>query len=164
MPDLVCLDTCRHTHEHQYQLLSAVIAPLRVDEREQSLTRHPDHPLTRYAVRGLGEGFRIKFRPVSCLKSINRNIKLVLLPPEMVTGDIKTVRSIPNGHNTGKIRLIRPLPPSRVKLARLTALLAEWLSQKNHTSGTRRKTTTGTTNWFRHKAVKQGDISEEDDR
>ena len=42
---------------------------LRVDEWEQSLTRHPDSLFAGYIVRGLREGFRIGFRRASCLKS-----------------------------------------------------------------------------------------------
>ncbi len=133
VPDLLCLDACRPTQEHQCQLLSVVTTPLLADEWERSLARHPDQAFAGYICRGLREGFRIGFKREVRLKSTNRNMESALQHPEVVTeyiekecalgrmlGPFPTTEGlpllhisrfgvIPKGHNTGKFRLITDL-------------------------------------------------------
>ena len=49
--------------------------PLECRERDQSLREHPDKHFVSYVVRGIREGFRIRFDYLShCCKSVKRNV------------------------------------------------------------------------------------------
>ena len=131
--DLLCLDACRHKREHRNEVHSGIATPLLLEEWAKSLASHPDQAFARYICAGWKEGFQVEFQHGSPLKSATRNMQSALDHPEVVReylqkecrlgrmlGPFPTAEQlpqlhinrfgvIPNGHNSGKFRLITDL-------------------------------------------------------
>lgn len=72
--DLLCLDFCRPSLEHQCQALIGIRTPLCAAAWNRALVSHPDRAFARYTSQGLRQGFRIGFNHRAPLKSAASNM------------------------------------------------------------------------------------------
>ena len=137
--DLLCLDFCRPSSEHQCQALIGIRTPLCAAAWDRALVSHPDRAFTHHVSQGLHQGSRIGFNHRTPLKSAASNTGSAHQHPTIISEYIDKELSlghmlgpfqnasalppihinwfgvIPKGHNTGKWRLITDFsfPPSQ---------------------------------------------------
>ena len=131
--DLLCLDFCQPSSEHQCQALTGIRTPLCAAAWNRVLVSHLDRAFARYISQGLRQGFRIGFNHRAPLKSAASNMGSAHQHPTVIREYIDKELSygrmlgpfpdasalppihinrfgvIPKGHNTGKWRLITDL-------------------------------------------------------
>ena len=72
--DLLCLDFCRPSSEHQCQALIGIRTPLCAAAWDRALVSHPDRAFTHHVSQGLHQGFRIGFNHRAPLKLAASNV------------------------------------------------------------------------------------------